>query len=60
MPPPLCACVLQIDDDRRVTSFAEKPKGAALDDMQVGCRQSNGARHSWISCRLLQLNSSSI
>jgi glucose-1-phosphate adenylyltransferase len=27
--------LMKIDDDRRVTSFAEKPKGAALQDMKV-------------------------
>lgn len=38
----ICSCVsllylspLQIDDNRRVTSFAEKPKGAALQEMKV-------------------------
>lgn len=31
-----CGCVVQIDDARRVTSFAEKPKGPALQDMKVG------------------------
>jgi hypothetical protein len=31
----LYCAALQIDDNRRVTSFAEKPKGAALDAMKV-------------------------
>lgn len=50
--------MLQIDDNRRVTSFAEKPKGAALDAMKVRrvgrkgggawdwlCKACNACRH---------------
>lgn len=44
-----CCCLLllvlsQIDDNRRVTSFAEKPKGPALDEMEVSWALKGGGR----------------